>query len=67
MIFTFSDGDEQDQRKHMDYIHYNPVKQGLAEMPIQWPYSSFKQCVKKGRYLKDGENIEPNTCKEMNL
>lgn len=59
--------DEQDWRKHMDYINYNPVKHGFAKMPIQWPYSSFKHCVEKGWYPSDWGSIEPNTCKGMNL
>ncbi|MCE3237859.1 MAG: transposase [Gammaproteobacteria bacterium] len=33
--------DEEDRGKHMDYIHYNPVKHGLAHTPLDWPHSSF--------------------------
>ena len=40
--------DETDFSRHVDYIHYNPVKHGLAQSPLDWPYSSF------GRYLKAG-------------
>ena len=42
--------DEADWRIHMDYIHYNPVKHGLAVSPCDWPYSSFLNCVKRGWY-----------------
>jgi putative transposase len=42
--------DEQDFERHMDYIHYNPVKHGLVERPFQWPYSSFHRYVKLGVY-----------------
>lgn len=42
--------DENDWRRHMDYIHYNPVKHGLAPSPIDWPYSSFKKTVEAGWY-----------------
>ncbi|MBD9358527.1 REP-associated tyrosine transposase [Methylomonas albis] len=45
--------DEDDWRRHMDYIHYNPVKHGLAPSPIDWPYSSFKKAVKAGWYDVD--------------
>jgi len=31
--------DEEDWRRHMDYIHYNPVKHGLASGVWEWPYS----------------------------
>jgi hypothetical protein len=27
--------------RHVDYIHYNPVKHGFAVSPIDWPYSSY--------------------------
>jgi hypothetical protein len=33
--------DANDLRRHLDYIHYNPVKHGLAASPKEWPYSSF--------------------------
>lgn len=41
---------EEDWRRHMDYIHYNPVKHGLVEQVQDWPYSSFSHCVAKGWY-----------------
>jgi len=34
--------------KHVDYIHYNPVKLGLTASAATWAYSSF------GRYIDDG-------------
>jgi putative transposase len=45
--------DEDDWRKHMDYIHYNPVKHGYVKAPCDWKYSSFNYWVKKGVYKKD--------------
>lgn len=33
---------------HMDYIHFNPVKQGFVEHPAEWPHSSFRRCVEGG-------------------
>ena len=30
--------DELDYQRHMDYIHYNAVKHGYVERPIDWPY-----------------------------
>jgi len=59
--------DEQDWRKHMDYIHYNPVKHGIVNAPIQWPYSSFKQCVKKGWYSSEWGSSEPGTIAGMDI
>jgi putative transposase len=42
--------DEQDFERHFDYIHYNPVKHGLAQSPSRWPYSSFRRWVEAGVY-----------------
>lgn len=44
---------EQDYRRHLDYIHYNPVKHGYADRPCDWPYSSFRSCVRRGLYELD--------------
>ena len=40
--------DQADMNRHIDYIHYNPVKHGLVASPRSWQYSSF------GRYFDDG-------------
>lgn len=42
--------DERDYRAHMDYIHFNPVKHGLAAHPAAWPFSTFQKCVSRGFY-----------------
>lgn len=41
--------DEEDLEKHLDYIHYNPVKHGLVRSVRDWPHSSFHRYVKQGR------------------
>ena len=41
---------EVDFIKHVEYIHFNPVKHGLVKSPIEWPYSSFHRYVKQGTY-----------------
>lgn len=45
--------DERDYAAHMDYIHFNPVKHGLAPHPAAWPYSTFRYCVSQGLYPTD--------------
>ena len=45
--------DANDFANHVDYIHYNPVKHGLAASPADWPYSSFLRYVKGGIYPID--------------
>jgi putative transposase len=42
--------DEDDFIKHVEYIHYNPVKHGLVQAPRDWQWSSFQDYVKKGYY-----------------
>ena len=45
--------DQKDYNAHVDYIHYNPVKHGLAKAPKDWKYSSFSQYVKDGFYDRE--------------
>jgi putative transposase len=59
--------DEDDLNSHRDYIHYNPVKHGLATSPGEWKPSSFNRFVKEGYYTPDwGQNPEKQLL-EMNL
>jgi putative transposase len=45
--------DEDDFERHLEYIHYNPVKHGLVECPRDWPFSSFHRWVRLGAYETD--------------
>jgi putative transposase len=45
--------DEPDHRTHLDYIHFNPVKHGLAANPKDWPHSSFRKLAALGAYEED--------------
>ncbi len=49
--------DDRDYEKHMDYIHFNPVKHGYVNKVIDWPFSSFHQHVKNGNYISDWANF----------
>ncbi|CAM2915818.1 Transposase and inactivated derivatives [Legionella steigerwaltii] len=40
--------DELDYQRHVEYIHFNPVKHGLVESPKEWPYSSIHQFIRQG-------------------
>ena len=40
--------DEEDFIRHVDYIHYNPVKHGYVQKASQWEYSSIHRYIKKG-------------------
>jgi len=39
--------DEADFNRHIDYIHWNPVKHGCVAQVSHWPYSSFNRYVKQ--------------------
>ena len=45
--------DELDLQRHLDYIHYNPVKHGLVSCAADWPWSSFHRWVRQGAYPKN--------------
>jgi len=51
--------DERDWQRHMDYIHYNPVRHGLVTRPCNWTHSSFERAVKQGLYEIDWGSNEP--------
>jgi hypothetical protein len=42
--------DQEDLNRHIEYIHYNPVKHGLAKAPANWRHSSFHRFVNNGIY-----------------
>ena len=44
---------DEDLRRHVDYIHFNPVKHGYVERPSDWPYSTFHKYVRDGIYSTD--------------
>ena len=42
--------DEDDMRRHLDYLHFNPVKHGLVRRAVDWQWSSFHRHVAAGAY-----------------
>jgi len=42
--------DEADVKGFADYIHVNPLKHGLVDRVIDWPWSSFHRYVCSGEY-----------------
>ena len=45
--------DENDFERHVDYIHFNPIKHGLVERICDWPHSSFHRYVRDGLLPQD--------------
>lgn len=39
---------ESDFERHVDYVHFNPVKHKLVSQVREWPYSSFHVYVRHG-------------------
>jgi putative transposase len=52
--------------KHLDYIHYSPVKHGYTERPRDWPHSSFARCVERGWYSPEWDATCPETIRCTN-
>ena len=44
---------EEDYRRHIDYVHINPLKHGWVSRVGDWPYSTFHRYVKAGIYSAD--------------
>ncbi|MGG7796949.1 transposase [Klebsiella aerogenes] len=51
---------DEDYRRHMDYVYINPVKHRLVGYVRDWPYSTFHRDVRKGLYPEDwaGDTVE---------
>jgi putative transposase len=52
--------DEEDLKRSLDYVHWNPVKHGLVARVRDFQWSSFHRFVKLGEY--DQEWGEANPC-----
>jgi putative transposase len=40
--------DDADLERHVDYIHFNPIKHGYVSRTADWPHSSFHRYVEQG-------------------
>ncbi|NLG49991.1 MAG: transposase [Chloroflexi bacterium] len=40
----------EDYERHFNYIHYNPIKHGLATSAGDYPHTSFQEYVRRGWY-----------------
>jgi putative transposase len=51
--------DQEDMNRHIDYIHYNPVKHGHVADPLDWEHSSLRDYFERRFYSRDwGVNEE---------
>jgi len=51
--------DEDDLKRCVDYIHWNPRKHGLVERVCDWQWSSFQRMVESGEYEREWGGIDP--------
>lgn len=58
--------DDDDLGRHLDYIHFNPVKHGYVSRTCDDPWSSFDEWVKRGVYPADWGSAEPERIAGMN-
>ena len=49
--------DENDVRRHLDYLHFNPAKHGLVPRVADWPWSSFHRYVASGVYPNEWGDV----------
>ena len=59
--------DEDDFKRHVDYIHWNPVKHGHVRKVSDWPYSTFHRFVKNGSYPPDWGGNDPEDSKDADF
>jgi putative transposase len=45
--------DEHDFERHVDHVHFNPVRHGHVESAAAWPFSTFHRYVRAGIYASD--------------
>ena len=44
---------DTDMARHVNYIHINPVKHGYVNAPVEWPYTSLHQYIRRGLLPSD--------------
>jgi putative transposase len=60
--------DSEDMHRHMDYIHFNPVRHGYVAQPVDYPWSSFSTHVELGNYDLDwGTQDVPDELRSMDF
>lgn len=61
--------DDNDFSRHVEYIHFNPVKHGLAKRATDWPYSTLHKFIDEGRlpvnWGGDADSNSPSSFGEL--
>lgn len=59
--------DDEDFGRHLDYLHYNPVKHGYVSSVADYRWSSFLEWVQREVYPKDWGSVAPEGIQDMDL
>lgn len=51
--------DEDDLKRFLDYLHWNPVKHGYVRAVKDWRWSTFQKFVDLGEYAPNWGNVDP--------
>lgn len=55
--------DDVDLQRHVDYIHFNPVKHGHVARAVDWPWSTIHRDIARGWLTADwGVSVDPGIC-----
>ena len=57
--------DDEDYARHFHYLHYNPVKHGLAGRVAEYPHSTFHRHVTEQRYTSSWPDLEEESVRKM--
>jgi putative transposase len=49
--------DDEDLRRHVDYMHFNPVKHGHVSHAVDWPYSTLHRDIERGWVKSDWAGV----------
>jgi len=58
---------DNDFGRHLDYVHFNPVKHGYALCAADYRWSTFPEWVKRDVYPNTWGAVEPDWIKDMDL
>ena len=59
--------DDLDFEKHVDYLHWNPMKHGHVSKVVDWPYSTFHRFVDQGLYPVDWSGCSTEKMEERDF
>jgi putative transposase len=59
--------DEKDLQRHIDYIHYNPLKHELVKQVEDWPWSTYHRNIKENEYQRRNWDKIKKACEQMDI